>query len=376
MKTSLCTFILVLFSYTTFSQSVLPVIHSNIREIDIREGQNFEKGNWFLAPEVNPDIYITNKIGEHLTFYTDIDSIKFLIHPDSVYNFIIVHGKDSAYTHVKYQPSYLDILKGAKEYNYNDLSAFPAFTYQDSSDLNLRELRKAFNLDSIAGTGDEFSRLLNVMHWIHELVPHDGNNGNPTVKNAFSMISACKAGDRGLNCRGLAIVLNECYLALGYKSRYVTCMPKDTIFNDCHVFNTVYSESLGKWIWLDPTHDSYVMDENGTPLSIEEVRLRLIEDKPVFLNPKANWNNKEATTTEYHLYEYMAKNLYRLECPLRSEYDYETNTKGKEKNFVELLPLDAHQQSPKKIEYSDKKRKIKNTVYKTNNPDLFWAKPY
>jgi hypothetical protein len=71
---------------------------------------------------------------------------------------------------------------------------------------------------------------------------------NPAVKNAMSMIAVCKRDNRGLNCRGLATVLNECYLAMGFKSRFVTCLPKDSlnIDPDCHVINAVYSNTLKK----------------------------------------------------------------------------------------------------------------------------------
>jgi hypothetical protein len=235
-------------------------------------------------------------------------------------------------------------------------------------------LRKGFNLDSIAGQGSDVLQILNLMHWIHDLVPHDGMNGNPEVKNALSMLEVCKKDKRGLNCRGLALVLNECYLSMGIKSRVVTCLPKDSlkIDQDCHVINSVYSESLKKWLWIDPTFDAYVMNEKGEMLSIEEVRERLISDKTLILNPDANWNNQSAQTKEEYLENYMAKNLYILQCPASSEYNMETNSEGKTYNYIELLPLDYFNQEPQKEE---DKREESNTLwitYKTNNPSLFW----
>jgi len=175
---------------------------------------------------------------------------------------------------------YLTILKRAGKYNLSDNRPVPAFSYQASDNPNLVALRKGFNLDSIAGQGSDVLQILNLMHWIHDLVPHDGMNGNPEVKNAMSMLEVCKKESRGLNCRGLALVLNECYLSLGIKSRVVTCLPKDSlkIDQDCHVINSVYSESLKKWIWIDPTFDAYVMNEKGSLLSIEEVREHLISN--------------------------------------------------------------------------------------------------
>lgn len=245
---------------------------------------------------------------------------------------------------------YLYILKKASQYNNKEKTELLKFTYQSPNNPNLVALRKAFNLDSIAGQGNEVEKILSLLHWVHNLVPHDGNHDNPVVKNAVSMISVCKKDKRGLNCRGLATVLNECYLAMGIKSRFVTCQPKDSlgIDNDCHVINMVYSTQLKKWLWIDPTNDAYVMDEKGELLSIKKVRERLINDKPLVLNPDANWNRKVSITKEKYLYEYMAKNLYILECSLNSEYDLETKSENKEVNYVRLIPTEYFKKSLEK----------------------------
>jgi hypothetical protein len=272
---------------------------------------------------------------------------------------------------------FLYILKKAGKYNLADNRQLPIFKYQSSDNPNLTALRKAFNLDSIAGKGTDVLKILNLLHWIHNLIPHDGNHENPVVKNAISMIAECKRDDRGLNCRGLATVLNECYLSLGIKSRIVTCLPKDSlkIDNDCHVINSVYSETLKKWLWIDPTFNAYVMNEKGEMLSIEEVRERIIHDKTVILNPDANWNNQNPQTTEYYLLNYMAKNLYILECPANSEYNMETRESGRTYSYIQLLPLDYYEQSPDKTEKKDEKTNTTWTTFKTNNPKLFWQTP-
>lgn len=271
---------------------------------------------------------------------------------------------------------YLYMLKKADKSNLADSRLLPKFTYQSSDNPNLTALRKAFNLDSIAGKGSDVFRIINLLHWIHYLVPHDGNHPNPEVKNAMSMIAECKRDKRGLNCRGLATVLNECYLSLGIKSRIITCYPKDSLKldSDCHVINMVYSDSLKKWLWIDPTNDAYVMNEKGELLSIEEVRERLINDKPLILNPDANWN-RQTITKEYYLYNYMAKNLYMLECPVDSKYNMETPEQEKNLTYIKLLPLDYFAQSPDKTEEKDEKTKTTWTTYKTNNPQLFWTVP-
>lgn len=266
---------------------------------------------------------------------------------------------------------YLYILKKAGTYNREDLRPLPEFTYQSADHPDLAALRKAFNLDSVAGTGNDIARIRNLLHWIHNLIPHDGNHGNPVVKNAMSLIRQCKRESRGLNCRGLATVLNECYLSLGIKSRFVTCLPKDSLKrdNDCHVINLVYAESLKKWVWIDPTNEAYITDEKGEWLGIEEVRERIINDLPLVVNADANWNGKSKVVIAEYLYRYMAKNLYILECPVNSQRDLETPAPGKSVTYIRLLPLDYRDQKP------DRYYRNGNVFYQTNNPKSFWKLP-
>lgn len=345
--------------------------------VAIRDGNDFRQNGWTISPELKPDIYTTSFDKHRVTFYTDLDSISYMMEPNQFFEFnILLKGKDTAYT-AFFSPDYLGVLQKAKQYNVNDNRTLPAFTYQDSSNANLATLRRSFKLDSVAGKGNEVSRIINLLHWIHDLIPHDGNHDNPVVKNALSMIAECKKDKRGLNCRGLATVLNECYLSLGFKSRFVTCLPKDSlgIDNDCHVINAVYSKQLNKWIWIDPTNNAYVMNEEGVLLSIEEVRERLINGKPLILNPDANWNRRVSTVKEEYLYHYMAKNLYMLQCYASSEYDTETWGNDKTVTNITLLPLDYFRQTPDKTEFQNKDLKTNFVKYKTNNPAAFWAKP-
>lgn len=361
----------------------LPIIKATSKMVDIRDGENFKKAQWRISPELKPDIYKTSNKNKIVTFYTDLDSISFNVKPNKKYNFIILlNNKDSALTQIVYAPSYLETLKKADKYNLEDIRKIPKFTYQSSDNPNLVALRKFFKLDSIAGAGNdnvnEVSQILNLLHWMHNLIPHDGQHGNPEIMNAMNMISVCKKDNRGLNCRGLAMALNECYLSLGFKSRFITCLPKDSLGTDkdCHVINMVYSNSLRKWLWIDPTYDAYIMNEKGELLSIEEVRDRIINDKPLIINPDANWNRKSSVVKEHYFYKYMAKNLYILECPVNSEYDTETRKQGKAITYIQLLPLDYFKQLPDKTESTNEKTGTTVIKYKTNNPTLFWEAPH
>jgi hypothetical protein len=108
-------------------------------------------------------------------------------------------------------------------------------------------------------------------------------------------------------------------------------------------------------------------------LGIEEVRQRLIADEPLSLNSEANWNGASVDIKQY-LYEYMAKNLYILECPIYSKYDMETKRLFDKYKYVKLIPLDYNEQKPDL--YKRKSRKFTTLFqYKTNNSKLFWVLP-
>ncbi|MDR0833850.1 MAG: hypothetical protein LBN93_06660 [Candidatus Symbiothrix sp.] len=77
------------------------------------------------------------------------------------------------------QPSRLEMLKNAEKYNYDDTRFIPKFTYQSLNDSNLVRIRRDFKLDSIAGQGNEISQIINLMHWVHTVVRHDGSSDNP-----------------------------------------------------------------------------------------------------------------------------------------------------------------------------------------------------
>lgn len=256
---------------------------------------------------------------------------------------------------IREKGDYIYLLKKAGPY-----AKLPVFTYENASSPELVKIRKYFNLDSIAGKGSEISKILNMMTWAHNTIRHNGSYMPQTERrSAIDFYEHNKENNnKGINCRALAIFLNECYLSMGIKSRYVTCLPKNEDDMDCHVINSVYAESLGKWIWIDPSFNAYVKDGEGNMLSISEVRKRLLNDQPVFVNDEANWNNKQKYTKKIYIDNYMAKNLYWFQCPAESKCNTDMT---KEYNcFVALLPSG----------YS--KKYIDSLVYYTHDDNYFW----
>ena len=254
----------------------------------------------------------------------------------------------------------LSVLKKSASYAKDNKKI--EFIYQPKESMNLRMVRDYFKLDSVAGQGDELSKIINLMHFAHDNIRHDGSNRAFAEMDAIDLYNYYKTTGKGVNCRQLAISLCEMYLSMDIPARYVTCMPADSLDFECHVINTVWSSQLQKWLYIDPTFDAWVTDENGTMLSIAEVRERLINDQPLVLCETANWNHESQQTKEYYLETYMAKNLYYFVCKKLNRFNPESLYRNNDPaDDVRLIPVG-----------------FVNNNWKcdtTTDPEVFWAKP-
>ena len=256
----------------------------------------------------------------------------------------------------------LSVLKKSAPYAQDAAKMDNPFRYESKDSKCLSVVREYFKLDSVAGQGDELSKIINLLHFAHDNMRHDGGNRAFAEMDAIDLYNYCKTTGKGINCRQLAISLCEMYLSMGIPARYVTCMPADPLDYECHVINTVWSEQLQKWLYIDPTMDAWVTDEDGTMLSIAEVRERLIKDQPLVLCETANWNHESQQTKEYYLGYYMAKNLYYFVCKKYSRFNPESDYRpNPAEEDIRLIPVG-----------------FVNDNWKcdtTNDPDFFWAKP-
>lgn len=287
---------------------------------------------------------------------------------------------DSDFENIRNEKKFAELLsilreRGDYEYilkkhgTYKKLeNEMPPFNYQSKDAKELVSLRNKYNLDSIAGNGNEISRFINLMKWVHKIVRHDGNSFNPQYRNAEAIIEVCKKENRGVNCRMMATILAEAYLSMGYNARFITCMPMGEKFDDCHVINEVYSTTLNKWIWMDPTFETWVTDDKGNYLSIQETRNRLVNNLPVMAPKTMNWNgNPYGGGPDAYLHNYMTKNLFRFSITLKSCFAAEHVPKS-ERVYVELYPVGYN---PKNVELG----KLNNGSYYTTDERQYWAAP-
>jgi hypothetical protein len=267
---------------------------------------------------------------------------------------------------------WLNILKRHGDYEAV-ASPRPRFIYVDADWEGLPELKSKYDLEAIAGPGNDVSRILNLMSWVHDTVRHDGNSGEPEDRHADALIQYSREEDRGLNCWMLATILNEACLAMGYRSRIVSCYPQGdpSITHEWHVIDEVYAPSLDQWIWVDPALDTWVEDEHGNLLGIAEVRRRLVAGLPVCASPDLNWNGEPYDGgSDRYLHDYMAKNLFRIAIPLFSMPAYEMIPR-KARIYVELLPAGYN---PRHVRFHEITGASSSTIYTTDDVQ-FWAVP-
>ena len=262
--------------------------------------------------------------------------------------------------------NYLAVLKSSPDYVYEATDGYSEFTYQEPTDTNLLQLKSLYRLDSVAGSGDELGRIFNLFNWEHKEILHDGNNAKPDPENSLTILNYVKETGNGVNCVMMAIVLNEVFLSMGFKSRVIHGNCKKFIFNgDWHTFNIVYSETLDKWIFLDPMKLAFYKDEHENLLSVAEIRDRLIKGKTLVLNPDADYNGNPFDKNEY--LNYLSKNFYRFSCSVDSKFgNYEIFHMKDETNRI-YFHLDPHGEKQDGLGLA--------TNYFTSNPDFYWISP-
>ncbi|MBO4409529.1 MAG: transglutaminase domain-containing protein [Spirochaetales bacterium] len=196
------------------------------------------------------------------------------------------------------------------------------------------ELIAKYGIDRIAGSGSELERALRLMDEFSRRLKHESFFDNHVEMNALALLEySLDKPSHGINCRSKAQILNEMCLALGIAARKVWIMPLSPYDNDCHVVNEVWDTELGKWVMLDITNNEYWIDENGTPLSILEIREKGARNElctPVYAT--------ESTANPARLKEkHMGDFLYIMKNMVYTEY-LDTYTVGENASIYILFP--------------------------------------
>jgi len=244
--------------------------------------------------------------------------------------------------------------------------------YADSSDENLKKLKEEYNLASVAGQGTEVEQMINLMKWVHMLARRSPNPSFPEKINALNLIILTKTQKQKLNCWLYSTILNEVFLSLGFKSRKINLRPKKRDFKESHYVTEVFSKTLNKWIVFDADFCIYVSDDKNNILGLQEIRQRLIQNKPMKISKEDEYNIKGlfgplASLVKRKTYLwYISKNIFRFATPLKSIVDYES--RGNIREYIEIIPINYYNED---FHSKPVKTGVLTTHYSTNTR-LLW----
>lgn len=209
------------------------------------------------------------------------------------------------------EKSRLDLLKEHAEYDRSRQEK--PYTYEFRMGGKVSAILEKYDYSKYlqgveSGTDEVAFRMLDFVcdHFYH------GPNARAVNGKLTKQIKQYEKTEYVTNCRGLSKLLAALLLLNGIKARFVTCMPYEQPFNDCHVVVDCVLPS-GKRIMLDPTYRLYLMDKQGEYLSIEGLRKALLADEEITYNPNAGYNGGTFGPEDLADYrDYMAKNLIRI----------------------------------------------------------------
>jgi len=217
--------------------------------------------------------------------------------------------------------SRLELLKEHAEYDRSRQEK--PYTYEFRMGGKVPEILKKYEYDKYLegvepGTDEVAFQMLD---FVCDHFKHIPNAKSCYGKLAFRIMQHERTHQE-TNCRGLSKLLTSLLLLNGIKARFVTCMPYEEPFNDCHVVVDCVLPS-GKRIMLDPTYRLYLMDKHGEYLSIEGLRKALLGDEEITHNTNAGYNGGTFDLKFYR--DYMAKNLIRISSGVLSADGMEEN---------------------------------------------------
>jgi hypothetical protein len=224
------------------------------------------------------------------------------------------------------------LLRLYDEFESSPDTAAPTFQYE-CSHPELDRLRNKYQLDQVAGTGNDWSRALNLLTWMTAHVHHRGNitSALPEVCKSLSMNSLGlldysfeKGQDRGINCYMLAIILTEACLSVGLKSRIVSLNPLNPYDYDNHLVTIVWCAHFSKWVMVDPSYNAYLRDAEGEALNPWEIRDLFCRHKLAVCNDELAHNGAKYGPGDY--LRYLAKNLFYMQSPTFSGFNSATTS--------------------------------------------------
>jgi len=200
------------------------------------------------------------------------------------------------------------------------LNRFPDFADDGTQitftfDLNRRDLYmdfiEEFGLDEITAGHEDVALMRVLLNWVTENFPHHGNSGMPVNRDAMSIIGYVRENPRGINCRGLAILLAEVLRLYGIDAKHITVVTAEDD-HPVHVVTHAFSRQLQQWILLDPTFGVYMTDEYGNFMNLYTLRRAFAEGAVLFAHGDASRGHFNRRFNMREFRQFTADYLFRF----------------------------------------------------------------
>jgi hypothetical protein len=148
------------------------------------------------------------------------------------------------------------------------------FIHESYGNPQFASLQKEFDFDEYVMQGSgELDQMLLLKNWVFNNVEFRHNYAIGNLRNALKILRLAKTGST-FHCSHFAAVYLQCALSMGWTARYFFLR---NIKGEEHAVNEVWSNELGKWIFIDVTWNIHI-EKDGVPLSIIEIRKEWIRN--------------------------------------------------------------------------------------------------
>lgn len=276
---------------------------------------------------------------------------------------------------VVYKTVYERILKASDTY-YSHQDGDISFSYE-IDEKYISELGKLTTVEGFEQiwNKDETQTFINATNWVSKVLLSEKSTVIEPICS-YDLIQNVQNGLYGANCYAHAVVLNDVFRLLGFKCKYVFCLPIDYHYTDNHVVNLVYSEQKNKWMLFDSAQNLYYTNKDGSIMDLRELRKSFVEDKPVNVCLLDEfWSAleyKEKIMLQNKTLVYMMKNTYRVCCFQNAFMDrLATNRKVIQYHLVPSNYI----ATPFIHTYYNTRSNTKHVEIYSSDEDAFWMAP-
>ena len=174
----------------------------------------------------------------------------------------------------------------------------------------VEKLKSTYN-DFPQNEASEFRTLVNIRKWVNKYLYFQNVSFLEEFResnwNTLFVLELMKKKPFLCDCGTYSMVLTEILLSMGYKAKWIQCLPLDLRYVECHTVVQVFVNELNKWIVLDPAFNCCYYNSKGIAMDLSEMRKSLIKSEKIQI-PFCPVERKKM------ILDYWTKNIFRFRC--------------------------------------------------------------